>query len=263
MNKNMLIQLDQDLINNSATRLPICLCIDVSDTMNIVLPNSGFHSTGEYGYDEEGNSVMYVSGGVTRIQKLIEGLNQFKNDLMNDVVARSSAEICIVSFSNEAECITDFCSVDKFEVPELTTGGMTNMGAGVNLALQKLEERKNLYKELGIDYYQPMLIIFSDGGANGDRFVFNDASKKTCDMVNSRKLTCLPIAIGVEGDENSRDVSEAMKYLKSFSPKNAPKKLNAVKFTDFFEWLSKSVSVKSRSQVGDIVEAPSTVSWEI
>lgn len=263
MEKNMLIQLDQDLIDNSATRLPICLCIDVSDTMSYILPNTGFVESGETGIDEEGNPIVYGHGGITRIQKLIEGLNKFKDELIADVVARTSAEICIVSFSNSAECLTEFCSADKFEVPEISTGGMTDMGSGVNLALDKLEERKNLYKELGIDYYQPMLVLFSDGAANGDKSVFYEASRRACDMVNNRKLTCLPIAIGVDDDSNSEEVSSAINCLKSFSPKNSPKSLNAIKFTDFFEWLSKSVSIRSRSQVEDVIKAPSTDSWTL
>lgn len=265
MNKNMLIHLDQDLIDNSATRLPICLCIDVSDTMTYVLPNTGFVESGETGIDDEGNTVVFGRGGIKRIDKLIEGLEKFKKELMNDAVARTSAEICIVSFSDSAECLTEFCSADKFEIPPLTTGGKTDMGAGVNLALDKLEERKNLYKEMGIDYYQPMLVLFSDGAANGNKSVFMEASRRACDMVNDRKLTCLPIAIGVDDDDenNKAEVSSAIHCLKSFSPKNNPKSLNAIKFTEFFEWLSKSVSIRSRSQVGDIITAPSTDTWTL
>ena len=262
MNKNMLISLDQDLINNTATRLPICLCIDVSDTMNLVLPNSGYTTSNEKGYNDEGDPIVYVSGGITRIQSLITGLGAFKSELENDPVAGSSAEICIVSFSNRAECLTDFCTANNFNIPEITASGMTDMGAGVNLALDKLEERKNLYKQLGIDYYQPMLVIFSDGGANGPKSTFQEASRRACDLVNDRKLTVLPIAIGVEGEDET-EISAALRSLKSFSPKNSPKSLNAIRFTEFFEWLSKSVSIKSSSQVGDIVKAPPTETWTL
>ena len=263
MDKNMLVHLDQDLIDNSATRLPICLCIDVSDTMTYVLPNTGFVESGETGVDDEGNTVVFGSGGIKRIDKLVEGLEKFKKELMNDAVARTSAEICIVSFSDSAECLTEFCSADKFEVPQLSTGGKTDMGAGVNLALDKLEERKNLYKEMGIDYFQPMLVLFSDGAANGNKSVFMNASRRACDLVNDRKLTCLPIAIGVDGDgENQAEVASAINCLKSFSPQNIPKSLNAIKFTELFEWLSKSVNIRSRSQVGDIIIPPPTT-WTL
>ena len=261
MDKNTLIKLDMDLISNAATRLPICLCIDVSDSMNYVIDSSGTTETGETGIDDEGNPYVVVSGGVTKKQKLIEGLISFKSQLMKDVIARNSAEICVVAFSDNAVCLTDFCSADRFEVPEFETGGSTDMGSGVNLALDKLEERKKMYKEVGIDYYQPMLVILSDGGANGNKAVFNAASRKACDMVNDRKLTSLPVAICRKND--NEEVDNAYESLKSFSPKNKPKKLDAVKFTDFFEWLSKSVAKRSRSQPEDKVAAPSTDEWEL
>lgn len=261
MDKNTLITLDMDLINNAATRMPVCLCVDVSDSMNYVIDDSVTTETGETGIDDEGNPYVVVRGGVTKMQKLIEGLITFKSQLMKDVIARSSAEICIVAFSDNAVCLSDFCSADKFEVPEFETSGSTDMGAGVNLALDKLEERKNMYKEVGIDYYQPMLVIFSDGGANGNKAVFNAASRRACDMVNNRKLTSLPIVICKKNDE--KEVNNAYESLKSFSPKNKPKKLDAIKFTDFFEWLSKSVSIRSRSQPEDRVVAPSTDVWEL
>ena len=261
MDKNTLINLDMDLISNATTRMPVCLCIDVSDSMAYVIDDSDVIETGETGIDDEGNSFVCVKGGITKLAKVIEGLNTFKKQLMNDLIVRSSAEICIVAFSDEAVCLTEFCSVDKFEVPFFETGGKTDMGAGVNLALDKLEERKNLYKEVGIDYYQPMLVIFSDGGANGDKAVFNAASRRACDMVNNMKLTSLPIAICRKND--NEEIDYAYESLKCFSPKNKPKRLDAIKFTDFFEWLSKSVSIRSRSQPEDRVTAPPTDEWEL
>lgn len=261
MEKNTLINLDTDLIDNTATRLAICLCIDVSDSMNYVVDDSNVRETGETGIDDEGNPYVVVEGGVTKIQELIMGLMTFKEQLMSDVIARSSAEICIVAFSNGAKCLTEFCSADKFEVPEFKTSGMTDMGAGVNLALDKLEERKRMYKEVGIDYYQPMLVIFSDGGANGDKGVFNAASRKVCDMVNNRKLTSLPVVVCRKND--NEEIDNAFESLKCFSPKNKPKKLNAIRFTEFFEWLSKSVGIRSRSQPEDRVSAPASDEWEL
>lgn len=261
MDKNTLINLDTDLIDNTATRLAICLCVDVSDSMNYIVDPSAARETGETGIDDEGNPYVVVEGGTTKMQELIKGLEIFKEQLMGDAIARSSAEICIVSFSDDAECVTEFCSADKLEVPYFETHGNTDMGAGVNLALDKLEERKRMYKDVGIDYYQPMLVIFSDGGANGDKAVFNSASRRACDMVNNRKLTSLPVVVCTK--YNNEETENAFESLKCFSPKNKPKKLDAIKFTDFFEWLSKSISIRSRSQPEDRVTAPASDEWEL
>ena len=40
------------------------------------------------------------------------------------------------------------------------------MGEGVDLALNLLEQRKAAYKATGVDYYQPILVLMSDGVYN-------------------------------------------------------------------------------------------------
>ena len=57
-------------------------------------------------------------------------------------------------------------------------------------------------------------------------------------MVNQKKLTVFPIGIGEESDMNT---------LARFSPKRSPLKLKGLKFKEFFDWLSKSVSKTSQS----------------
>lgn len=41
--------------------------------------------------------------------------------------------------------------------------GMTCMGEGLSLALDLLKKRKAKYKATGVDYYQPILVVMSDG----------------------------------------------------------------------------------------------------
>lgn len=44
-----------------------------------------------------------------------------------------------------------------------SAGGMNLLGGAVELALQKLEQRKAEYKRAGVPYYQPWLVIISAG----------------------------------------------------------------------------------------------------
>lgn len=64
-------------------------------------------------------------------------------------------------------------------------------------------------------------------------------------MVNSRKLTVFPIGIGSYAD---------MGTLAKFSPNRSPLKLQGLKFKEFFEWLSKSVSKTSQSTPGENIK---------
>ena len=45
-----------------------------------------------------------------------------------------------------------------------------------------------------------------------------------------------------------------MSVLARFSPKRSPMKLQGLKFKEFFEWLSQSVSVVSQSIPGEKIE---------
>lgn len=48
-------------------------------------------------------------------------------------------------------------------MPKMEAEGMTCMGEGLSLALDLLEKRKAKYKATGVDYYQPILVVMSDG----------------------------------------------------------------------------------------------------
>lgn len=242
MSNNNLIRV-QDLVNNPTPRVPICLCLDTSGSMAAV--EGDCVETGETIY-EDGKTWNVVTGGTSRIDELIGGVQQFYDAIREDEMAVYSAEVCIVTFSNEAVCLVDFANIERQEeIPELIAKGDTAMGEGVNLALDLLEERKREYREKGVDYYQPWLVLMTDGEPNGSQAELNRAIQRTTDMVNSKKLTIFPIGIGDETD---------MEALNSFSPKRPALKLQGLKFREFFEWLSQSVSRVSQSTPGESVK---------
>jgi uncharacterized protein YegL len=49
--------------------------------------------------------------------------------------------------------------------------------------------------------------------------------------------------------------------LRALSPSREPLKLQGLKFKEFFQWLSNSMSRVSASQVGDKVSLPSPQGW--
>ncbi len=217
MNNNLLLRME-DLVNNPTARVPVCLCLDVSGSM----------------FGEP-------------ISELNRGVQLFYNAIKDDEVAMYSAEICIVTFGgNDAICLEDFASLElQPDPPVLKANGMTPMGEAVNMALNLLEQRKNEYKDKGVDYYQPWLVLMTDGEPNGNSGELSRAIQRTVDLVNSRKLTIFPIGIGPDAD---------MSTLAKFSPNRAPLKLQGLKFREFFSWLSKSVSKTSQSTPGESVK---------
>ena len=216
MDNNLLVRLE-DLVNNPTARVPVCLCLDTSSSM------SGMP-----------------------IKELNEGVRLFYDAIREDETALYSAEVSIVTFGGIAQCIVDFASLEvQPNAPTLFVNGMTPMGEAVNMGLDLLEQRKEEYKERGVDYYQPWLVLMTDGAPNGDSAELSRAINRTVELVNQKKLTVFPIGIGPKAD---------MGVLAQFSPKRPPLKLQGLKFREFFAWLSKSVSKTSQSTPGESIK---------
>ena len=152
---------------------------------------------------------------------------------------------------SSAEVVIDFANLDRQEgerqrkIADLTAHGETPMGEAVNKALDCLEARKNEYKDAGVDYFQPWLVLMTDGEPNGSAAELERAILRTNELAKMRKLTIFPLGVGQEADMNC---------LARFSPRRPPLRLKGMNFKDFFEWLSASVSRTSQSMPGDKIK---------
>ena len=72
--------------------------------------------------------------------------------------------------------------------------GRCDIPKGVNLALDTLEKRKSVYSDVGVLYYQPWVVLMTDGQPNGDPAVLDRAVQRVTDLVAARKLTVFPSA---------------------------------------------------------------------
>lgn len=206
-----------DLVENPTPRVPVSLCIDTSGSM-----------LGD------------------KIRELIDGVNLFYDAVDEDDDAHDAAEVSIVEFNSEATLIQDYASIERLErIEAIDPSGLTFLGEGVNLALDTLEKRKSVYSGSGVLYYQPWLVLMTDGQPNGSPAELERAIQRVTELVASEKLTVFPIGIGGDAD---------MAVLARFSPNRSPLRLQGLKFKEFFEWLSKSVSRVSRSTPGDTVK---------
>ena len=210
---NDLIIREKDLIENPTARVPICLVLDTSGSM---------------------------SG--SPINELNNGVEMFFEAIRSDEIAQYSAEVSIVVFGGSVTKLLDFDSINNQTIPHLSASGLTPMGSGVNLALDLLEQRKKEYSNAGVDYYQPWMVLMSDGAPTDQ---IESAVERACNLVEAKKLTIFPIIIG-------DDVGASV--IGSFSPKRPPLKLKGLKFKEFFEWLSQSVSRVSQSTPGEKIE---------
>ena len=116
------------------------------------------------------------------------------------------------------------------------------MGEGIELALDLLEKRKASYKATGVDYYQPILVLMSDGAPNGDPRILNSAMQRVQELCGQRRLTVIAVGIGPDAD---------LDMLARFSPRRKPVHQHELQFREFFAWLSQSVANVSASLPGD------------
>ena len=175
------------------------------------------------------------------IQELQSGVQMFFDAIRQDEVARYAAEICVVTFGDVAQKALDFMSVDRQATPTLVASGVTPMGQATSLALDLLEARKEDYRRAGVDYYQPWLVVMTDGEPTDE---IASASARIKSLVASKKLTVFPIAIGNAAN---------LKTLGELSPTRPPLRLKGLNFKEFFQWLSRSVSRVSQSTPGETV----------
>lgn len=217
---NELILRQEELVENPTARLPVCLVLDTSASM-----------TG------------------TPIKELQEGVNIFFQELLGDEVAKYSAEVAIVTFGGQVEMPVDFAAVTSQTVPSLKAGGMTPMGEAVEKALELLDTRKDEYKRAGVDYYQPWLVLMTDGSPTDS---IARASQLVDQLSKDKKLAVFAIGVGNDADMNE---------LGKLSGGRGALKLNGLEFNKFFLWLSASVARVSQSVPGNKVDLDPVSAW--
>ncbi len=107
------------------------------------------------------------------------------------------------------------------------------------MALAELDNRKRTYREHGVEYYQPWLVVMTDGVPTSTRH--RELEERLKELSTARKLSVFVFGIG------RADLSE----LCSISPGRLPMQINDQKFPELFAWLSRSVRMASMSMPGD------------
>ena len=180
------------------------------------------------------------------IDELNAGLQAFRQELMEDELAAKRVEVAVVSFG-PVTVETDFQTPDVFTPPTLEANGETPMGSAIEQALSMVQERKETYKQNGINYYRPWVFLITDGAPTDP---WGNAAQAVQAGEQDGSIAFFPV--GVQ-DAN-------MDVLAKLS-KRTPLKLQGLQFQDLFAWLSKSLQRVSQSQLGTEVSLPAPTSW--
>lgn len=196
--------------------------------------------------------VLDTSGSMSGapIQELNQGLQAFVEAVQEDEMSAYSVEVGVISAGGTVREELSFTTANAIrEVSPLVADGITPLGAAVELALRRLEERKAAYKRAGVAYYQPWLVIISDGEPTDS---WQAVAQQTSALSQQRKLVVMPVGVQQAN----------MATLGQFSSRPA-KHLAGLKFREFFEWLSASMSrVSASNSTSSAVALPKTDSWD-
>lgn len=181
---------------------------------------------------------------------LNEGLRVLRDEIAADPVASRRIDLAIVTFGdNQALIVQDFVNATAFEPPTLAASGNTPMGLGIHTGLDLIEQRKRSYREQGIEYLRPMVLLDTDGMPTDD---WTSAAERVHREESDHKIMFFAVGFG--------DVN--MVTLTQIAPPNRPPvRLDGLKFRELFQWVSASQRRISMSKSGNQVALPPITGW--
>lgn len=210
-----LLSQDLDFAKNKSNRIMICLCIDCSASM--------------------------LRQGA--MKKVNDGMAAFLEKTNSDTLSRDAADICIVSFGDTAQLVSDFGTAEEAlrnlrAQPILPVGANTVLAAGVNMTLDHLAAHQAQLSAVNNNSYIPWLIIISDGDSTERPADVNAAAERVLKLLRAHELKTMCLNIG--SGSNS---------LPAFTLDGKVGRLDNLRVTDFFDMLSRNVSSASRAAV--------------
>ena len=97
------------------------------------------------------------------INSLNKAINYFKEVMISYKIFLERIDVCIIEFNDTARVVQEFTPISRLEPVKLTAVGPTSMGAGIDLAIDKVKERVKMYKHYGTPYYRPWIFMITDG----------------------------------------------------------------------------------------------------
>ena len=236
---------------------PRCACVlllDTSESMSVPVPLVPIELTSESVVD--GVVVGVPIGRVSEedivvpIEELSRGIEDYKRAVEEDPVASLRVETAIVTFDSRVNVVHDFTTVDQLPPTQLETSEGTSMAKGIDEALDLLERRKQAYRESGLAYYRPWVVLITDGASTDSREEMTATAGRIRQAEADKRLAFF--CVGVEGAD--------MEELNRLTPRGAMP-LEGYEFREFFRWLSASMATVSASRIDDEITLPDVTGW--
>ena len=134
------------------------------------------------------------------LHDLKQSIYAFYATMQQEEFRNSAVDIASVSMGDNLGMLEEFVPFRMSSLPHVSIRpkGDTPMGAALALALQKIEEQKQHYREHNYSFVTPQLILLSDGKRSSDDF--HPAAEEIRSACMTGKLICRAIAMGDSPD---------------------------------------------------------------
>lgn len=185
-------------------RLPVYLLLDVSGSM-------------------VGEPIAAVANGV---QTMISALHADPN-------AMDCACISIITFGNNAQQLIPLTDISRFTLPQLTTGGLTCLGAALSFVARCAEQETTSGTPEAPGDWLPLVFIMTDGEITDDLAAgIDDFRKRDWGVV---------VACGAGTGANTFELAKITPSVIKLDTTDASS------FQAYFMWVSDSIATTSRS----------------
>lgn len=215
--------------------------------------------TPESNYQEKALCILLLddSGSMhgEPIRQLNKALKEFYEDIQNDARLSTGLEIGIVKFGEGTEVLQEPALSMDITIPTLQADDPeTKLNEGVRVAIRMAEERKSEFKRTNQSYKRPWIIMLTDGApTDGD---VSALAQEIQEDTKNGKYIFLPIGVDGADTQTLKKISGYVKNSDGSMKQMDVMSMESAKFSDFFEWLSSTMSEVYNSQEGEDVSLP-------
>lgn len=168
-----------------------------------------------------------------------QGLSAMTTQLRSNPMALETAALSVITFANTAQQVVPLTDILKFQMPRFKMGSGTALGAALRLWLDCVAREVVSTTPDQKGDYKPMCFLLTDGEPT-------DAWEQVADHVRTgvvgKKANLIAVACGPDVDIGKlRRITETVLQLKDSEP---------AAFSEFFKWVSASVSTASQKLEG-------------
>ena len=225
------------------------------------------------------DSSMYMGGPSFTTMQM--ALSKFRDIIREDPVTSLRADIAVVTFDENYRVSQDFIGGRDFEPPTIKGYGSAFYAGAINLALDMVEARKDVYRETGTAYYRGLVFFLACGAPQDAKSALREAAGRLREEEGTRRVAFFPFVVSAsfsveEYDQdyldglaehipnylddliamNERWDPDTMAALEELSPRAPVVLTSLAQLEGSIQWLSRSVTAISQSQPGERLRLP-------